>query len=168
MPALTKLIPPINTGPLVKAVRTSEGVLVGLTTVGLVLTTSIDPSTLPPKWAAVLATVTTILHLISRTTLKAVAVSKGMGVGDPIVPFDVNAVEQAALTAASAAQDVAAAIPGSGVSLPTDAEEAANQPPPAAVPESAVTPDGAPGDVPIEQITPTPAQGPTGGVVAGG
>lgn len=77
------LIPKV-TSPLAKAARTSEGALVALVNVGLVVGASIDPSKLPPKYAAVVAGALTGLHAINRTLLKVVAVQKGVGLASPI------------------------------------------------------------------------------------
>jgi hypothetical protein len=69
--------------PLTKAIRTSEGILVWLTNLGLAAGALIEPSTLPPKEAAIVASAVTGLHVVSRTLLKVTALQQGAGLPAP-------------------------------------------------------------------------------------
>lgn len=71
------------TDPLAKAWRTSEGILTGLALVVLTVGSTIDPSKLPPKYAGILGTVLTVAHLVSRTGLKAKAITYGAAPAQP-------------------------------------------------------------------------------------
>jgi hypothetical protein len=75
---------PKITAPLAKAARTSEGILLAVTAAAAGVGSAIDPSKLPPKEAAIVASALAGLHAVTRTTLKVVAVQKGVGVGAPI------------------------------------------------------------------------------------
>jgi hypothetical protein len=72
--------------PLAKAIRTSEGILVWIINLGLAVGALIEPSQLSPNDAAILATVTTGLHVASRTALKIIALQQGIGVSAPVEP----------------------------------------------------------------------------------
>lgn len=61
---------PRQTTPLAKAVRTLEGVLLTGTAVVSAAASAIDPHQLPPKYAAVLATVASVALGVQRTVLK--------------------------------------------------------------------------------------------------
>lgn len=145
---------PDKTSPLTKAIRTSEGVLVYLVNIALVVGAAIPSDHLSAKRAATLAIIMNGLHLVSRTLLKITAIQKGVGIGDAITP--------AALTSGvgkSAATLAESLIP----QLVSDYEEFENPPPdqedpPADLvqPETAQTPDVPP---PVPDTADTPAGG---------
>lgn len=68
---------PKFTTPLTKAIRTGEGILLALTSVAEVVYTSLDPSKLSPREAAILVSVNAGVLAVQRGVLKAVALTKG-------------------------------------------------------------------------------------------
>lgn len=175
---------PKLSAPLAKAIRTSEGILVWLTNLGLAVGALIDPSTLPPKEAAIVASAVTGLHVASRTLLKVTALQQGAGVTAPLgdtdlvgppaaklaskleLPLPVTAVDDATIEkivslVVKAADNPQAAVHSVEEQLVSDVEEFANQPPETAAdwprPESAVKPDPASAQVavPMGAASPT-------------
>jgi hypothetical protein len=114
---------PKLSAPLAKAIRTSEGILVWGTNLALALAAGIDPSGLPPKYAAIVAGAVTALHVVSRTSLKVVALQQGIGIAAPIAPS--AAVETVGKEVTGTWKRVAATVVPQVVS---DAEEFAHQP----------------------------------------
>lgn len=78
-------IPKVS-APLAKSIRTGEGILIYLTSVGIAAGTLIDPSALPPTEASIVVGAIAVLHTIARTTLKITALQKNVGIGAPIAP----------------------------------------------------------------------------------
>lgn len=170
---------PKLSAPLTKAIRTSEGILVWLTNIGLAAGALVDPTTLPPKEAAIVASAITGLHVASRTLLKVTALQQGAGIAAPVDDTDLmehlaseladklKLTVPAAVTVdgATVAKIVSAAIDAAGSpraalhgvedQVVSDAEEFANQPPATAAdsprPESAVKPD-TPAAVPAQVV----------------
>lgn len=105
---LSFLKPPQISGPLAKAIRTSEGVLVFAFNVVVAVGAALDPSKLPPKEAGILVAATTIAHSGLRTLLKVTAIQKGFGVGAPaqIEPVPVAEAGELASDAAEVVGDV--------------------------------------------------------------
>ncbi|HEV3094981.1 MAG TPA: hypothetical protein VGY30_10760 [Solirubrobacteraceae bacterium] len=174
---------PKLSAPLTKAIRTSEGILVWLTNLGLAAGAVVDPSTLPPKEAAIVGSVLTGLHVASRTLLKVQALQMGVGIPAPASASETDLMEHLAghlaerLNVPATVLDDAsiekltraivdvighpqAAVQHVEQQVVSDAEEFASQPPavPVVRPESAVTPDTPvpPALVPVAPVT-TPA-----------
>ncbi len=144
---------PILSAPLTKAIRTSEGILVWLTNVGVAAAALINPATLPPKEAAIIASAVTGLHVASRTLLKVQALQAGVGVRPPVdeaalvsqladelagkvgIHLPAHVVDEATLAkvvseAVKVAGDPHAALHSVEQELVSDAEEFAAQPAP--------------------------------------
>lgn len=64
---------PTQTTPLAKAIRTLEGQLITVSNVAVVATAAIDPSALPPKYAAFVVAGQNIVLAISRALVKVKA-----------------------------------------------------------------------------------------------
>jgi hypothetical protein len=72
--------------PLAKAIRTSEGIMVWAVNIGITLFTALESAALPHEAAAVIVTVNTGLHVLTRTLLKVFAVQKEIGIEAPEIP----------------------------------------------------------------------------------
>lgn len=124
---------PKLSAPLTKAIRTSEGILVWATNVVLAAGALVDPSTLPPKEAAVVGSVLTGLHVASRTLVKVTALQQGVGLAAP-VPFESPIADELAKALKTVLPQVladikAGATPNKVVEqLVSDTEEFAAQP----------------------------------------
>lgn len=135
------MVPKLS-APLTKAIRTSEGIAVWVLNIALGIASSIPQTHLSVKEAGILATITTGIHVASRTMLKVTAVSKGLGA--PEIPFTPPAAVQKVITAGTAAapkviydveKDLAEkpsviAVEEQAAELVGDTTEFATQPPP--------------------------------------
>ena len=140
------MIPKLS-NPLSKAIRTTEGILVSVINVALLVGAAIPHTGLSPEVAGILASVNTGLLVASRTSLKLSALSKGLGL-DPIPALGQARTGQIG----KALGDVAAAVTTDVGATPnaatvetqidqgiTDAQELAD-PPPAVAEGAAVEP----------------------------
>ena len=98
--------------PLSKAIRTSEGIAIWAINIALGIAAAIPSTHLTVKEAGILATITTGLHVASRTALKVTAVAKAAGL--PPIAFAPSAAVTAAVADAPAlvtyaAEDIAKA-----------------------------------------------------------
>src|ERR1019366_10303156 len=104
------MIPKLSS-PFVKAIRTSEGILVWVISAVLGVASAIPTTHLTTKEAAILASGVAALHVISRTALKITGVAKGFGLAPtPFTPPAAvqNVVNEVPVVVGQIAQDVAA------------------------------------------------------------
>jgi hypothetical protein len=165
---------PRLSAPLTKAIRTSEGILVWLVNLGLAAGALVDPTTLPPKEAAIVVSALTGLHVASRTLLKVTAVQQGVGIAPPVdeaalveqlagelagkfgVRLPAHFVDEASLAkivseGVKAAGDPQAALHSVETQVVSDAEEFAAQPPAPSAPAAPLT---TPADVASQTVAP--------------
>jgi hypothetical protein len=93
------MIPKLS-APLSKAIRTSEGIAVWAINIALGIAAAIPNTHLTVKEAGILATITTGLHVASRTALKITAVAKAAGL--PPIAFAPSAALAAGVADAPA------------------------------------------------------------------